>query len=586
MVAGYFAQRARREHQTLVLRVLKEVGSDFIIKNGVLPKDIKAKYNLKGVGKISKFLLWAGVDKEVVDAFYNLLLSKEEVPVRVLHKEFGYHERVMKLQSESKHFRSCMAKNGSYYNDYIDEDMEAFNLGLVGMVVVGDIEDPEAFFARAKYRFLFAPGTKVERDENGEGLAEKAVCILLEKAYPSSKFFRAFVEALQDKYPDLPVATSCLNGTEEVVTPFRSGKSIVLRPPTFAHTVSRNLYRHHELRVTPSNYNSTYGYQDTAHQLQGTISRDNLRELEPLNNNKVVSQLQKAAYKSSFFDDSVPTPGNRKRGLPYVDSLSPSGKFVKFAKSNQQERYIPSYLALSGFNERRVQKGKSGYTHQSRLLRRIYNNSRHLDRYAWRFVVNRGGYGTDNINICTIEEELRSVLLLGSGRDLSYFYLSLLGIERDVKRINHMRRAFHNISSLRSQAEAALLTLRENFKEEVSMLPLPTNIRSYLSAFSEKEGMVNRRAWIEKIKEEYDNNPRYTYEAFLFQGGEGGFLGVKDGARTVLVSCFFENEAQRQALKDVAEVFDLVTIAFWRLIEHQPAGTRHFEIKEENTQNV
>ena len=544
MVAGYFAQRASKENQTTVLRVLKEIGTDAVLENATLGKAVKAKYGLphKGCGKVSKFLMWAGVPKKVVDSFYYVIkdLNNDPSQVQVIHRSLGYDAQIMTKQSDSLHFSSCMKPRSVYYDDNIDEDIEAFDRGLVGLVVLGDINDRTRLFSRAKYRFLFNPDT-LKEDEPYE---PQAVAILLDRNYPNHNAAASFVTALNQQYPHLPIVT--LKGR---VSPSDRRSRFSTGYIFFSTQEALNLVMCNELVGFPNG--EVLGYQDTLDEGDGGISVDDLVALTKAETNDVVSKFQKEAYlrKRAYFINHTPIKG----GMSYIYELFPSKSLNLIEKENEQV-----FIHFEHFSTKTSDRySRWNHVYQMRQLRqsalkKVLQFTNVFERTCFD-IFNYFDGGSEDLN-----RSYDYLVYAPKGT-----FLTLLGLQQLIKSHKSLRRLFKWLPMYISTLVLKTLNNHPHLKqrlEEISMLPLPTSIRLYLNAFAIKTRREDPYRWVDTIIKELPE--AYEYDAFLAQDKQSGFLVVYENhshelEKAVLVSSFFQNDKQKEALQDALSVYKL-----------------------------
>lgn len=171
---GYMAQRSTNPN--LVLDFLNALPPG-TLESGVsmIPDlDVKKKFKLSSPS-MTKALIKLGVHPDVVSGYYSAFdANRVQRTAKVYHITTFPQSSIMRQQSDSDHFSSCMSSGyepsgdrGSYYDDYIGDDISAYEAGDIGLLVVGsharDIEagdityagDGRGFIARAKIRILY-----------------------------------------------------------------------------------------------------------------------------------------------------------------------------------------------------------------------------------------------------------------------------------------------------------------------------------------------------------------------------------------------------------------------------------------------
>lgn len=171
---GYMAQRSTNPKEVMAFLSALPPGT---LESGVstIPdEDVRRRFKLRSPS-MTKALIKLGVPSDVVAGYYSGINNNlESLTAKVYHKTTFSNENIMHQQSDSVHFSSCMSSGalssevGSYYTDYIEDDLNAYASGDLGMLVVGshahDLPgndgvshkgDGRGFVSRAKIRVLW-----------------------------------------------------------------------------------------------------------------------------------------------------------------------------------------------------------------------------------------------------------------------------------------------------------------------------------------------------------------------------------------------------------------------------------------------
>lgn len=209
---GYMAQRSSNPKAVLDFLNALPPGT---LESGIdnIPLDeVRKRFKLRSP-KMTKALVKLGVHPDVVAGYY-AGFANQEAECRVYHMTTFPYPKIMQQQSVSRHFRSCMYsgafgdERGAYYDDYIHDDVTAYESGNLGMLVVGKhgvkiatetgehTGDGEGFRMRAKIRLLYRQDT------------DELSCILVDRVYGQkqllTKALKTLLEWSSFAYPGVP----------------------------------------------------------------------------------------------------------------------------------------------------------------------------------------------------------------------------------------------------------------------------------------------------------------------------------------------------------------------------------------------
>lgn len=366
---GYFVQRATKQVE---LQKFLEALPPGTLESGVetIPDpELRKRFKLRSP-KITKALAKFGVPNEVISGYYaGFTGSRINYQPRVYHISTFNNAAIMKQQSDSTHYSSCMSPSGCYYDDHIYDDMEDYVNGGLGMFVVGNprhtIEEwspdetcyvrqkhegnGDGFISRAKFRLLYevedAPST------------EQPIAVLIDTLYGSQSAFvkhlRYFVSWVYDTYK-VPVITRLVE----------TGKPA----------------RHHFPDVLELFAKAYHGYQDIVSASDGNVT---------------FSATYKAVYPWSVLEDCLQTKAYReKKKLVESDSfyasLPPSkiyvdlgsGKVETLVKRPKARQNRHRYIVYSSSQCERARRFKQWRVRFRQMLKAYLSKTEKTIKYV------------------------------------------------------------------------------------------------------------------------------------------------------------------------------------------------------------